>query len=132
MIAKSKTQRKKREEVVFQVIFFGLILFFVGLLLISNYRMTKKRAELREKVESLRQEIQILQQEGQNLEAGISQTQKDIYWEEKVREQGYVKEGENQVVVIGSEEEGNEEIKTQSFKGFLEKIKNFFGRIIKK
>lgn len=137
MIAKSKRQKKsgsRREDLFFQVIFVLLFIFFISYLIISNYRIIKKRGELSKRIESLTEEIQMLENEKQRLEAGISETQKDVYWEERVREQGYVKGGEQQVVVLGPESAQKEE--TVSEKSFIQEIvevvKDFFNKIINK
>jgi len=137
MIAKSKKQKKsdsKKEDLIFQAIFALLFIFFIGYLAVSNYRIIKKRGELSERIKSLTEEIQTLEFEKQRLEAGISETQKDVYWEERVREQGYVKEGEQQVVVLGSENIQKEE--TVSGKNFIQKVlevvRGFFNKITKR
>lgn len=136
MITKRKKQKKSRlnEDLIFQVITIFLAVFFIWYLAVSNYRIVKKRAELTERIEGLIGEVQMLEQEKQRLEAGISQTQKDVYWEERIREQGYVKEGENQVVVLKPEEAEKQETDSeQSFsKELFEIIKGFFERIIKR
>lgn len=134
MIAKSKGQRKRKfkNDVIFQIIFVVLFLFLVGSLLISNLRISGKRTELKEKIELLMAEIETLEEKKQQLETGISETQKESYWEEKIREQGYVKEGENPVVVISSEESSEKE--PSSKQGFserlLEKIRSLLARVI--
>lgn len=51
-------------------------------------------------IDSLQKEIQSVQEKNAKLTEGISQGQTDAYWEEKVREQGYKKPGEEQVVVL--------------------------------
>lgn len=134
MIAKRKKQKKPRlnGDLIFQVITIFIAVFFIWYLVVSNYRIIKKRAELTERIEGLIEEVQMLEQEKQELEAGISQTQKDVYWEERIREQGYVKEGENQVVVLKPEEAEKQETDSeQSFSQELfEIIKGFFERVI--
>ena len=136
MIAKERRQKKRRinEDTAFQILFLGLILLFIGFLVVSNYRVSKRKTELTEKIEAIKEEIWILEQRRQNLEAGISETQKESYWEEKVREQGYIKEGENQVIVIGPEEEENNNAESNqiSFSGLLEKIKNLLAGVIQR
>lgn len=136
MIAKRQRQKKRRinEDTVFQVLFFGIILLFIGFLVVSNYRVSKRKTELAEEIEAIKEEIWILEQRRQNLEAGISETQKESYWEEKVRGQGYVKEGEEQVIVIGPEEEENDKTESNqiSFSGLLEKIKNLLAGVIQR
>lgn len=134
MVAKPKRQRKIRikEETIFQIVFFGLTLFLIGFLIISNYRINKKRSELTKRIESLREEIQILGEKKDRLESGITETEKESYWEEKIRDQGYAKEGENPVVVIPSGQNQSEDLEAeQSFSGgWLEKVKNFLARVI--
>lgn len=134
MITKNKIQKKKKskKDIVFQTFFLILTLFFIGFLAFSSFKINKKRAELIEKIESLKEEIEFLEKEKEQFEAGISQTEKESYWEERVREQGYVKEGENPVVIIpltGAQEEELE--KTQGFpQRLLEKIKSLLARVI--
>jgi cell division protein FtsB len=134
MVTKIKKQRKKKskEEVIFQAIFFVLILFFIGFLAFSNWKIAKKREELTTKIESLKEEIGLLEQEKQQLETGISETEKESYWEEKVREQGYVKEGERSIVVIPPEESSGEEgdQKESFLDSLLEKIKSLLARVV--
>lgn len=135
MIAKRKKQKKPRlnEDLIFQVITIFLAVFFILYLAISNYRIARKREELTERIGGLIEEVQMLELEKQKLEAGIFQTQKDVYWEERIREQGYVKEGESQVVVLQPEEAEKQETDSeQSFsKELFEMIKGFFEKIIK-
>jgi len=133
MIAKTKKKRKFNSEIFFQILFFILILFFIGFLVVSNLKINKKRTELIDKIESLKKEIQILEEKKQKLETGISDTEKESYWEEKIRQQGYVREGENPVVVIPPKEtEKEESVKTQIFSGqILEKIKELFLKLIR-
>ena len=134
MVTRIKKQRKKKskEEIIFQAVFFVLILFFIGFLAFSNWKISKKREDLTTKIESLKKEIEFLEQEKQELEIGISETEKESYWEEKVREQGYVKEGENPVVVIPPEESlGEEGIQEEGFlDSLLSKIKSLLAKVI--
>jgi len=132
MIAKSKKQKKPRsiinEDTIFQGIFVLIIVFLAGFLIVSNYKISKKREVLNERIKELTEEINILETERQNLEAGISETQKDVYWEEKIREQGYVKEGEEQVVILGPEQGEVQELSAEQnfFQKIFESIKSFF------
>ncbi|MFQ6049976.1 MAG: septum formation initiator family protein [Candidatus Paceibacterales bacterium] len=134
MIAKFKRRRKKRfkEGIIFQILFSVLTLVLIGFLLVSNFKINQKRAELTERITSLQKEIQILAEQKAELEAGISQAEKKSYWEEKIREQGYVREGESPVVVVPPKETQKEEVGiVQSFSAnLLEKIKTFLARVI--
>lgn len=113
MISKMDKQKKRiiREERIFQILLLIFTLSFIGFLIISNLRINQRRNQLIKEIESLQQEVQILEEEKTNLEAGISETQSESYWEEKIREQGYVREGENPVVVLPSQEGGIQEEK---------------------
>ena len=131
MIAKFKLSKKKknREGFFSQAIFLTLILFFIGILSISILNINKRKKDLAGKVESLKAEINTLEEERQQLESNISETEKETYWEGKIREQGFVKEGENPVVVIPPSEGQSEQVVVESqglFQQLLEKIKSFF------
>jgi len=103
MIEKRK-KRDSREERIFQILFPIFTLTLIGLLLISNLKINQKRAKLTEEIESLKKEIEILEEKKLKLEAGLSQTEKESYWEEKIRQEGYMREGENPVVILPPKE----------------------------
>ncbi len=127
MIAKNKKIKKDdgSQDMFFAV--FLAVLFFgtVGFLIISNYRINQKRSEMLGKIDSLQQEIQNLEQQNVNLQAGISQATSASFQEEKMREQGYQKPGEQNVVVLPPE--GKKGASTEKAKSWwntlLEKIK---------
>ena len=141
MIEKRK-KRDSREERIFQILFPIFTLTLIGLLLISNLKINQKRAKLTEEIESLKKEIEILEEKKLKLEAGLSQTEKESYWEEKIRQEGYMREGENPVVILPPKETP---VENPALKGrgslnkvewqklpekFLEKTKDFFARVI--
>jgi len=106
---------------MFFAIFLGILFFgIIGFLFVSDWRITQKREELLNKIESLRKEVQQLEEKNQQLQAGISQTENDAYWEEKAREQGYKKPGEEAVVVLPPEE--NAQAAAEKQKSFWENI----------
>ncbi len=79
-------------------------------------------------IKKLQEEISKLEQEESSLEAGISKADTDVYWEEKAREQGFVKEGENPVVVLPPGESEGERSKQENqgfFQQIMETIKGF-------
>lgn len=128
MIAKNK---KTKKDSNFQTIFFSLLIGIfllgsVGFLIISNFKINQKRGELTNKIESLKKEVQALEEKNKQLQAGISQTESESYWEEKAREQGFVREGEQAVVVKPVEEIPKEEVKEQ--KNLFQRIFDFFRR----
>ena len=121
--------KRIRKEGPYQTIFFsiliGIITFgLIGFLVISNWKITQKRAELQNKIESLKEEIQILEEKNQQLRAGILETTKESYWEEKIRQEGYKRPGEEQVVVLPPEKSQEAEVKEQKnlWQKFLEKL----------
>ena len=106
MIADFKKVKKRGTlKSIFFSIFLGLIfLATISFLVFSNWKINQKRTELQNKIDNLKKEIENLETKKTDLEAGISQTAEEIYWEEKIREQGYKKPGEEQVVVLPPEE----------------------------
>lgn len=122
MIAKNKKIGKKSG---FQDIFFSvfLIVIFVGLvgfLVVSDIKINQKRGELLKRIDELKKQAQILEEENENLQTGIIETESEIYQEGKLREQGYIKEGEKAVVVLPPENQN--ETQTTTEKNFFEKI----------
>ncbi len=105
-----KKYRKKRGK-PFQNIFLPLFLGFLFLiiiisLIISNWKISKRRSELNERTLRLIQEIQILEERNEQLKAGVSQTLQSDYAEKILREKGlYKKKGEKMVVILPPEEE---------------------------
>lgn len=71
----------------------------------------------------MKKEIQTLEQQNQNLQAGISLATSTTFQEEKMREQGYQKPGEQNVVVLPPEEKA-----TTS----AEKAKNWWDKFLEK
>jgi len=124
------TKKKKIEKgsvlqtVFYSVLIGGFLLLVVGFLVISNFNINQRRGELIGQIEDLSKEIQILEERNKNLKAGIVQTETDVYWEEKLREQGYKKPGEEQVVVLPPENDKATSSAEEKniFEKFLEKI----------
>ena len=126
MIAKIKRIKKGSGKNIFSsVLIIISILAVVGFLIFSNLRISQRRAELRSQVEAIEKKIQLLEEKNQELRAGIIKTQSESYWEEKIREQGYKKPGEEQVVVLPPEESKGEE--TGAEKSFWQKFLDQLG-----
>ena len=125
--------KRIRKESPYQTIFFsiliGIITFgLIGFLVISNWKINQRRAELQSRIESFKKEIQISEEKIAALRAGITQTESEDYWKEKLYQQGYVEKGEKQVVVLppkGSEEEKTEQERTL-WQKFLDPVRSFF------
>ncbi|MCH8741659.1 septum formation initiator family protein [Patescibacteria group bacterium] len=133
MFKKSKLSssfRRKKETTFFKSILTpilsGLMIFAViGFLVITNFERNKKRSELNLRIENLKNEIEILERKKQELSAGISQISTEEYLEKEAREKFNLKKPGEELVVILSSEESEEEVpeKKEGFwQRFLEKI----------
>ena len=98
----------------------AVFLAMVAFLVISNFRINQKRSDLLDEINELQNQIQELEDRNSDLKSGISDTETQSYWEEKMREQGYKKTGEEAVVVLPPE--GGQIDSTDGSKNFLEKI----------
>ncbi|MFH1509857.1 MAG: hypothetical protein ABID67_01785 [Candidatus Nealsonbacteria bacterium] len=121
---------KIKKENNFQSLFFLTIvgIVFVGamaFLIISNVRITQKRTELKSQINTLQQEILLLEDLKIRYKEGLVKAEEVAYWEERLREQGYKKPGEEAIVVLPSDESEGEKIDEN--KSFLDKVKGFFG-----
>ena len=123
MIAKNKKKEKESSlsAIFFSVILLGAMFAMVGFLVVSNWKISNKRADLRIRIIELQQEIQNLEKEKQGLQAGIQQVMEDEYVEEKIRNQGYKKPGEEVVVVKDAETSGIQK-SSEEPQGILDRI----------
>lgn len=137
MIAKLKRMERKGsgEEFFFKFIFSILIALLIGFLIISDFKISKRREELNEKLASLKKESEALEEKNKTLESRISQTGKESYWEQKIREQGYVRSGENPVVIVSPKEEkvkGEKETEAPGSEGIITWIKDRFAGLVER
>ena len=123
MIAKTRRNKRDTFQNIFFAIFLGVLaVVFIAFFVISDFRISQKRRDFQAQIANLQKEIQLAEEKKARLEEGISQTEKDTYWEEKIREQGFKKPGEEQVVVLSPEEAKNEQTKNLS----LQRNANFY------
>jgi len=132
MIAKKK---KIKKDFKFQNVFFpvlvGIFLFAViGFFIVSNLRINRERGELMDKISDLKKDIVLLEERNNQLKMGIAQTESDAYWEEKLREQGYKKPGEEAIVVIPPTDNNNSD--SQNSSSILESLKGFWQSFLEK
>ena len=93
----------------------------VGFLIVSNFRINKKRTELQSQIKNLEGQIKTLEEKKAKLQAGISAGESESFLEKEAREKlGLKKPGEEVVVVMPSKETAGE--KTQENKGLWQKI----------
>ena len=120
MITKKKKFYQARVWIV-------LAIGIIGFLIVTNWRIKQKRAELQERSEVLKKEIQILEEKINNLKAGITQTETDDYQTEKLYKEGYFPAGSVPVVVLPPEGEAVEKDETAGEKNpwqrFLDKLR---------
>jgi len=119
-----KFQRKlgrARQTTFFSVLLILLFFLAVGFLIVSNWRINRRRSELISQIRNLQEEIQTLEKKNQELKAGISRASSESHLEEVARESfGLKKSGEEVAVILPPPEEKQEE-KTEE-KGFWERI----------
>ena len=113
MVAKFKTIKKASDwrDVIFPVLMVSILVIIVGFLVVSNYRINKKRAEMGVRIDGLKAEIQILEERRQGLEDKISQADQDSYLEKEARERFNLKKPGEEVVAIIQPDAKSEEFK---------------------
>jgi cell division protein FtsB len=124
-----RREKKKNifKEKVLQFFLLIFTLFFIVFLVLSNLKLERKKREISQQIEDLKLKIEELEEKKKKLEEAISQTQNKNYWEELAREEGYVKEGEEAIVIKKVEEE-REKTKEEEkiWLKIFEEIKNLF------
>ena len=75
-------------------------LAIVAFLAVSNWRIHNSRQDLSGKVKELREQVQILEERRETLKAGLSAAQGENFQEERMREQGYKKPGEEVIAIL--------------------------------
>lgn len=130
MIAKSKKIKKgaSYQTVMYSILALLLFSAVIGLLIYSNWRINKRRAELVSQIQDLQQEIQASEKKNQELKSGISQSLGPSYLEEKAMSNlGLKKPGEEMVVVLPppEKETGQKEEQKGFWQRVLEKIRSW-------
>ncbi|HXK32107.1 MAG TPA: septum formation initiator family protein [Candidatus Paceibacterota bacterium] len=135
MIAKKKKIKKhKRFQNVFFPVLIGVFLFaIISFFVVSNLQINHRRGELTDKINELKKDINLLEERNEQLKMGITKTESDAYWEEKLREQGYKKPGEEAIVIIPPEENNNSGSEEKNiFSSFWQNLSNFWNSFIEK
>lgn len=121
----TKTKRTKKNDPTFLVIFFsGGLIFLTLLFLYSNWKITQRKEDLERQIRLLEARITQLQKDKAVLQKEIQEIENPYYQEKKLREGGYVREGEKVILVSGLEENPKE---SSSPEDFWSKIKNRLG-----
>ena len=129
-------KKNKKEDRGFSIFFFFLISFFLVFLILSTFRLKVRQNALNKNIESLKAELISLDKKKKELEALIAKTKSEDFWEEKIRQEGYIKKGEKSLVVLGPEKFSTSQLENskenQENETLLQKIKNFWQNIVKK
>lgn len=122
MIAKIKKIKKRKEsKSLFFIVSLGfLVVFLIFAFVVSNWKIQKKRSELKAQIEQIEKEIERVEKRNQELRAGISQGLTEISLEREAREKFNLKKPEEKVVTVLLPEE--EEKETSEKKSFWKKI----------
>ena len=132
MIAKKKEKRNFNQENFSYFIFIFLIFALLFLLAFYNFKINQRRQGLISQIEELERSIEALEERNLQIRAGISQAETDSYWEEIARQQGFIKEGEEQVVVLPPEsqtiKEKEEKVDFWNPQSWWEEITKWFNR----
>lgn len=101
MITKKIKQKKGlQKNTVFSVVFLAIMLVLVSLLIVSNWKIGKKRAELNFQIEELKSKISELQERKEALMSQISNSADKNFLEKEAREVFNLKKPGEQVVTI--------------------------------
>ena len=130
MKSRKKRSKGRKGDRAFSFFLLVPLVILAGILFYSNWKVAKERRELAEKRGYLAERVEALKTENERLERGLSESESEDYWEERIREQGYKKPGED-VVVIKRQESGetvsSPDEKEQSFwHSFLAEIWSVF------
>jgi hypothetical protein len=77
-----------------------VVLAVIAFLAVSNWRVYKNRQVMDVQVKELQEKIQILEERRETLKAGLNAASGESFQEEKMREQGYKKPGEEVIAVL--------------------------------
>lgn len=122
-----KKFKKQKEQKIFLIVAVLFSVIIAGSLIFSNWKINQKRKQLTKRVEELKAEIQRLGTSGEELQKGLSDSEKESYWEARAREFGYQKPGETVVVVKKEGEAAVEQSVSENFwQKFLGQVKGIF------
>jgi membrane-bound ClpP family serine protease len=122
---KVKIKKESKFEALFLPVIVGIALLgSMTFLVVSNVRITQQRSAMNDQIEDLQGQIAALEEIKAQYERGLISAEEAAYWEERLREQGYKKPGEEAVVVLPEDEEEQTVADNQ---GLWDKIKGFLG-----
>jgi len=120
-------RNKKHKEYISSGIFILIIIVFVVFFVVTNWRIAKRRAELKDRVTLLQQELQVLEEKNKELNDRKDDTETDDIIEKVAREQLELKKPGEEVVVIQKEEPKKGEVEEEE-KSWWDWIKSIWTR----
>lgn len=131
MIAKFRKKKKRSswKSIFFSMFFVLLVIFVIGFLFITNWKIKQRRVELTNRIETLKQEVAILEEKNQEIKERISQSGKEEYLEEVARDQLGLKAPGEEVLVVKKEPSFAEALEDEEEeKSWWEKFKSIWTR----
>lgn len=129
-------KKSKKGDKIFYLFFLIVISLSIVFLSASIIRIIQKRNNLNKEIEEIKKTFFSLQEKKKQLEGQLAKIKTEAFWEEKIRQEGYIKKGENPVVILKPEnlnfQKSESQIELPKTQNFLEKIKNFFKIIFEK
>lgn len=102
-----RTKKKKALKSRLVLVFGGMAaLGVIGFLAVSNWRIYRDRQAIQAEIGELHEQIQIMEERRKVLQAGLTAAQGQDFQEEKMRDQGYKKPGEEVIAVLQDEASG--------------------------
>jgi len=109
----------------------GLVaLAIVAFLAFSNWRIWNNRRDLDANIKDLQNQVRVLEEHRRTLEAGLEAVQGESFQEERLREQGYKKPGEEVIAILrdpatsATKQEGGVSAADSFWADLWKKIKN--------
>jgi len=125
MIAKSKKIKSESKQTIFFSVILGVLFFTViGYLVVSNFKINSKRAELNSQLIKLQAEFNALEAKKAQLQAQVSESTNDAYLEKEARDTFNLKQpGEEVVTVLPAESNENPQKEQNFWQKIVDKIK---------
>lgn len=125
MIAKTSKNKNNSKQTIFFSVLLGTLLFtVVGYLVVSNFKINARRAELKSQLNKLETELNALEVKKAQLQAQVSESRNEEYLEKEARETFNLKKpGEEVLTVLPVQTEEVEQKETNFLLKILDKIK---------
>jgi cell division protein FtsB len=89
-------RRKRREK---KYVFNFLVALIVLFLAFANIKAFLQNKKIKEQLDASVKKLEMLKTQKEKLEKELERGKKESFWEEKSREQGYQKEGEEPMII---------------------------------